>query len=106
MANRTRLKKYAEIAKTKVAADFALGSVIEWGAEGVGPLFWLISRTADTTQTLSPGITVVTQNYKYTPAIDIFQAYFQGLGLPPGYFDLATMRFTDTTVQIWRNVEE
>lgn len=106
MANTIRLKKYAEVAKSKVATDFALGTVIDWGSEGVGPSFWLISRTADTTQTLAPGITVITENYKYTPAADIYQAYFAGLGLPPGYFDRATVRFTTNTVQIWRNVEE
>ncbi len=106
MANTIRLNKYAEVAKSKVATDFGLGSVIEWSAEGVGATFWLISRTADTTQNIAPGITIVTQNYKYTPAADIFQAYFAGLGLPPGYFNSATVRFTTTTVQFWRNVEE
>ena len=106
MANTIRLKKYAEVTKSKVATDFGLGTVIDWGSEGVGPTFWLISRTADTTNTIAPGINIVTQNYKYTPAADIFAAYFAGLGLPPGYFDRATVQFTSTTVQFWRNVEE
>lgn len=106
MANRTRLKKYAEVTKVKVALDFALGIVTEWASEGVGPNFWLISRTADTQQTVALGIVIVTEHYTYTPAQDIFALYFSGLGLPPGYFDAATVRFTATTVQFWRNVEE
>ena len=106
MANITKTIKYAEILKSKVATDFSLGTVIEWAAFGSGPDFFLRTRTADTTQTNFPvtGVNVVTQNYKLTPAVDIFQMYFNSL--PAGYFSKATMLFTTNTVQIWRNVEE
>lgn len=106
MANITKLTKYAEILKTKVATDFSLGTVTEWTAQGVGRDFFLRTRTADTIQTNFPvtGVNIITQNYKLTPAVDIFQAYFNSL--PAGFFDKATMQFTTNTVQIWRNVEE
>ena len=106
MANLTKLTKYAEILKTKIATDFSLGTVIEWSAQGVGADFFLITRTADTVQNNFPvsGVNVVTQNYKLTPAVDIFSAYFNSL--PAGFFSKATMQFTTNTVQIWRNVEE
>lgn len=106
MANIVRLKKYAEIQKSKIATDFALGTVIEWSSEGSGANFYLISRTADTTTTPLPGINIITENRKLTPAADIFALYFSGLGLPPGYFSSATALFTTNTVQIHRNVEE
>ncbi len=106
MANITKLTKYAEILKTKIVTDFALGTVIEWSAAGRGTDFFLRTRTADTVQNNFPvaGVNVITQNYKLTPAADIFAAYFTSL--PPGYFSSATMLFTTNTVQIWRNVEE
>lgn len=106
MANTIRLNKYAEILKSKIVTDFSLGTVIDWRAEGIGPDFNLITQTADTTQTNFPvaGVNVVTQNFKLTPAVDIFNAYFSSL--PPGFFSKATMKFTTNTVQIWRNVEE
>jgi hypothetical protein len=109
MANTPLLKKYAEITKTKVAADFGLGSVasiLSWGSEGVGPNFNMITQIANTTTTPIPGVNIVTENYRRTPAADIFALYFNGLGLPPNYFSAATMRFTTNTVQIWRNQED
>jgi hypothetical protein len=50
------------------------------------------------------GVSIITQNYKLTPAADIFAAYFSSL--PAGYLANATMLFTTNTVQIWRNIEE
>lgn len=106
MANITKLVKYAEILKSKIVTDFSLGTVTEWSSQGSGPTFFLVTRTADTIQTNFPvaGVNVITQNYKLTPAVDIFNMYFNSL--PAGYFSKATMIFTTNTVQIWRNVEE
>jgi hypothetical protein len=106
MANITQITKYAEILKSKLVTDFSLGTVIDWSAQGVGPNFFLRTRTADTIQTNFPvaGVDIITQNYKLTPAVDIFQLYFNSLSA--NYFNKAVVRFTTNTVQIWRNQEE
>jgi hypothetical protein len=106
MANITKITKYAEILKTKIVTDFSLGTVIEWSAQGIGVNFFLRTRTADSITNNFPvvGVSIITQNYKLTPAADIFAAYFSSL--PAGYLANATMLFTTNTVQIWRNIEE
>ena len=109
MANIPRLARYITVLKSKVAADFSLGTVITdgWASEGSGPTLNLITRTADTQQSNVPiaGLNVITEHRTITPFLDIYIAYLAGLAAPQ-LFVRSSLRFTATEMQITLNLEE